>query len=222
MVSSWMLTGVSLRVHTMLWTMVRRPGARLCIHGNSWTSPSSSLLILADISLCPQPVVAFLPQSSHLWLPQALSLPFPFPLFCPKPWPVISQILWSSLPSKCPLLILKIMFSFSRGKRLSGNSFHHLHSPFPFPSLYSWCKCHTEDPAIFFSQALVLLQESYWLREWRWWTFQKSYRQKMIDAFSIPNTHTTLAALQNIITLGLQTDHKDENWNQRTYACTGK
>lgn len=32
----------------------------------------------------------------------------------------------------------------------------------------------------------------------------------------------TLAALQNVITFGLQTERKDENWGLRTYTCIWK
>lgn len=44
----------------------------------------------------------------------------------------------------------------------------------------------------------------------------------MIDTFSIPNMQATLAALQNVVTSGLQTEGKDENWDQRTHTYIWK
>lgn len=217
MVSSWMLTRVSLSMHTTLCTMIQRPGARLRIHGNGWShhhQPAHPCRHLSLPTVChclsstvlsfsaPSGIIPSISPSSLL--PQALACGFTNPAI----W-FVWQV--SSVGPE------NHVFLFMR-KMAVCDSLCHLLSP--LLSLCSWCKRHTEDPAIIFSQALVLLQESYWLREWRWWTFQKSYRQKMIDVFSIPNTHTTLGILQNIVTFGLQTEHK--NWNQRMYACTGK
>lgn len=83
-------TGVSLCMDTTLWTVVLRPGARLCTNGNSSASPLPRLLFLADTSLCHSLPLPF-SHSLSFWfcLSQKLSVLFPFLPFCPKPWPVM-------------------------------------------------------------------------------------------------------------------------------------